>query len=204
MKRKLWFLPESPDILGMLLEQATITVEGLEALSAWAAGDADAAERLRAAEHRADDKKRELRLGLTQAFTTPLEPEDLFELSVGVDDVLNSAKNAVREAEVMGTSSDAAIAEMAEQLTEGGKALVEAIDALRRHDHTAATAAADRAVTTERKLEHAYRRAMSSLVELDNLREVAARRELYRRLARTGDRIVGVAERVWYAVLKQS
>jgi len=30
------------------------------------------------------------------------------------------------------------------------------------------------------------------------------RRELYRRLARTGDDLVRVADRVWYAVLKES
>ena len=52
-------------------------------------------------EHRADEQKRQLRQALTSAFTTPLEPEDLFQLSVGLDDVLNNAKNAVREAEVM-------------------------------------------------------------------------------------------------------
>jgi hypothetical protein len=44
---------------------------------------------------------------------------------------------------------------------------------------------------------------MSALVATDDLREVAVRRELYRRVSRTGDHVVGVAERVWYAVLKQ-
>jgi hypothetical protein len=43
---------------------------------------------------------------------------------------------------------------------------------------------------------------MSALIDIEDLREIAARRELYRRLARTGDRLVDVAERVWYAVLK--
>ena len=45
---------------------------------------------------------------------------------------------------------------------------------------------------------------MSALIDIDDLREVAARRELYRRLSRTSDAIVAVAERIWYAVLKQS
>ncbi len=43
---------------------------------------------------------------------------------------------------------------------------------------------------------------MSALVDVPDLREIASRRELYRRLARTGDHLVDVAERVWYAVLK--
>ena len=46
--------------------------------------------------------------------------------------------------------------------------------------------------------------AMSALIEIEDLREVAARRELYRRLARTGDEVVEVAERVWYSVLKET
>jgi hypothetical protein len=44
---------------------------------------------------------------------------------------------------------------------------------------------------------------MSALVGADDLREVTIRRELYRRASRTGDLVVGVAERVWYAILKQ-
>jgi hypothetical protein len=45
---------------------------------------------------------------------------------------------------------------------------------------------------------------MSALIDVNDLREVAARRELYRRLARTGDDLAAVAERVWYSVLKES
>jgi hypothetical protein len=39
---------------------------------------------------------------------------------------------------------------------------------------------------------------------VDDLREVAARRELYRRFARTSDDLREVAERVWYSVLKET
>ena len=90
---------------------------------AWARGDQAAVDRLRECEHRADERKRELRAALTVAFTTPLEPEDLFELSRGLDRVLNNAKNAVREAEVMEAAPDAAIAEMAAELADGTRTL---------------------------------------------------------------------------------
>ena len=82
-----WFLPETPDVVGMLRRQTEITLEGMEALVAWANGDVAAVDRLRELEHRADDCKRELWSALTVAFTTPLEPEDLFELSRGLDRV---------------------------------------------------------------------------------------------------------------------
>lgn len=197
-----WFTPQAPDVLGMVREQTEITLEGLEALLAWSQDDAAAAERLRAAEERADERKRALRIALTEAFVTPLEPEDLFALSRGLDDVLNSANNTVREAELMRCGPNAAIAAMADDLVDGTRHLLAALTALARHDEGAATQAADEAVRSQRGLQRAYRDAMSALVAVEDLREVAARRELYRRLARTGDHLVDVAERVWYAVLK--
>lgn len=199
-----FFLPESPDVVGMLRSQAAITVEGIDALVAWTGGDQGAADRVRACEHRADEHKRTLRRALTAAFVTPLEPEDLFELSRDVDTILNSAKDLVREAEVMGTGPDAAMADMARELAEGVRHLEEAIAAIAQADRSErATAAADAAVKSQRRLERAYRGGMSSLIDQGDLREVAARRELYRRLARTGDELVRAAERVWYSVLKE-
>jgi uncharacterized protein Yka (UPF0111/DUF47 family) len=204
MRPRHWFLPEAPDVLGMLREQTAITVEGMDALLAWARGDLAAAERVRECEHRADEHKRRLRAALTVAFTTPLEPEDIFELSSGLDSVLNNAKDAVREADVMNTSPDAAIAEMARELAEGTRRLADAFAALAGDGETNATTAADDAIKSQRRLEHVYREAMSALINASDLREVAARRELYRRLARTSDGLVEVAERVWYSVLKAS
>jgi uncharacterized protein Yka (UPF0111/DUF47 family) len=202
--RRRWFLPDTPDVLGMLRAQTDVTVEGMESLVAWAKGDPAAADRLREFEHLADDRKRELRTALTAAFTTPVEPEDLYELSRGLDRMLNDAKNAVREAEVMQTAPDAAMAEMASELAEGTRHLAEAFAKLDRERGAAATEAATRAAKSQSRLEKIYRQAMSGLIEVADLREVAAKRELYRRFARTSEELRDVAERVWYCVLKQS
>ena len=202
-RRRAWFLPATPDVLGILGGQTAITIDGMAALVAWAQGDPEAAVSLRECEHRADDHKRELRGALTVAFTTPLEPEDLFELSRGLDRVLNGAKNAVREAEVMETAPDAAIAEMAAELAEGVGELAAAIAALGRGELDETTASASRAAKSQSRIEKVYREAMSALIAVNDLREVAAKRELYRRLARASDDLREVAERVWYSVLKQ-
>ena len=203
--RRRWFLPYTPDLVGLLQAQAEVTVEGLDALVAWAHGDGAAGERVRECEHLADGRKRELREALTQAFAPPLEPEDLFELSQGLDEVLNGAKNTVREAEVMGARPDRAIAEMAAELDDGVKNLAAAFAMLGdRSGRDAATQAADRAIKNQRRLEHRYRAAMSALIDVEDVREVTAKRELYRRLVRTSDHLAMVAERVWYAVLKAS
>lgn len=199
-----WFLPDTPDVLGMLEQQSAVTVEGMDALAAWARGEAGAGERLRAAEHAADQRKRELRAALSEAFSTPAEPEDLFELSRDLDEVLNGAKNFVAEAEAMGTRPDPAIVAMTAELAAGTRQLDEAFRRFAAEDRAAATELADAAVKRQRDLQHSYRRAISALIENPDLREVSARRELYRRLARCGDELVLVAERVWYSVLKES
>jgi hypothetical protein len=196
-------LPETPDVLGILREQLAVTSEGMEALVAWARGDASQADVVRDCEHRADERKRAIRLTLTTAFTTPLEAEDLFALSGQLDAVLNGAKDAVREAEVMALVPDQPMAEMAELLLEGVRHLGRAFDTL-GSDSAAATAAADAALKSQRQVEKVYRRAMGELLEVDDLRQVMARRELYRRLARLADGLTDVAERVWYAVVKEA
>ena len=112
MSTRRWFLPDNPDLLGMLREQTTITVEAMDSLVAWSAGDAGGAERVRACEHRADDAKRKLWLALREAFSPPLDAEDLFKLSADLDEVLNASKDLVREMEVMDMQPDEPVHQM--------------------------------------------------------------------------------------------
>jgi uncharacterized protein Yka (UPF0111/DUF47 family) len=203
MSGRHWFLPADSNVLGLLHEQATVTVEGMEAFAAWAAGDTGAADRVRACEHRADDAKREVLRALRTAFVTPFEPEDVFALSRAVDWILNHAKDAVGESEVMACPPDAVVSDMAGELVTAVRQLEAAILALGAGDGDPA-AAAEAAIKAERRLEKSYRRGMAALLELEDLREVTARRELYRRCSRIGENVDEVAERVIYAVVKES
>ena len=125
-----WFLPDEPDVLGGLRSQMAVTVAGMDAFAAWAAGDTTAAEIVRAKEHEADEARRALRAALRDAFITPISPEDVFILSQLLDKTLNGAKDVVREAEVMDMPPDAPMAEMAERLREGTSHLSRAFDAI--------------------------------------------------------------------------
>jgi uncharacterized protein Yka (UPF0111/DUF47 family) len=199
---KRWFLPDTPDVLGLLRQQSGVTVTGVQAFADWSAGDAAKADAVRAAEHEADDLCRSLAMQLRSAFTTPLEPEDIYVLSERLDVVLNGAKNAVREAEVVEITPDGALADMAGYIVEGVRRIDEAYAAL-TVDADAAIAAADAATKSERHVEHRYRAAMSDLLAQEDLREVVKWREMYRRYARIGDSLASVANRVWYAVVKE-
>jgi uncharacterized protein len=198
-----WFLPESPDVVGMLGAQLDTTRAALVAFAAWAHGDAAQADVVRRCEHEADDQKRALWRALRTAFVTPIDAEDLFVMSAELDEVLNGAKDVVREADVWRMTPDPAMAQIADLLAEGVGRLGEAF-ALLGEPGDGATTAADAAVKSQRAVERVYRQGMSTLIDHPEPREVIGRRELYARLLDVSSRLCAVAERVWYAVVKEA
>jgi uncharacterized protein len=202
--RRAWFLPATLDVIGMLRAQAAVTIEGIEAMRSWAGGYETGADRVRELEHAADDRKRELFAALTESFTTPVDAEDLYMMSKHLDDVMNGAKDAVRESEVMALPPDEHVQKMTGFILEGVRHLDDAFRLLRPYDGVdgSKTEAADAAIKSQRQLERVYRHAMSALLDVDDLREVMGRRELYRRFSRIGDSVIEAAERVWYSTLK--
>ena len=202
VKSSHWFLPETPDVIGGLRRQVAATVEGMEAFAAWAHGDEGAADRLREARRESDAARRDLVDSLRAAFVTPLEPEDAFTLSRGIDRIIGHALDLVGEAQVMDSPPDSGVGQMADLLAQAVRRISEAIGHL-GSDSDAATAAADGALETERVVAKAYYQGMAALLEVDDMRERISRRELYRRCARIGEGVVDVAERVQYAIVKQ-
>jgi uncharacterized protein Yka (UPF0111/DUF47 family) len=199
-----WFLPETPDVVGLLRDQVAATVAGLDALAAWAGGDAAAVRALEDAEQRSQATRRALLDALRVAFVLPLEPEDAFSLSRGADRILHRAGDVAKEAEAMAAGPlDPGIAGLAAGLAGAVRHIGEAIADLGGNPDRA-TAAAEAAIEAERRVQDDYYGGMAALLEVQDMRERIARRELYRRCSRIGELVVDVAERVIYAVVKQS
>lgn len=205
--RRRWFLPESPDVIGMLQQQAELTAQGMRTFAQWAAGAYEQGQEVRDLEHECDDVRRTLAQAVREAFTTPVNPEDLYQLSMDLDKVMNEAKSTVRESEAMSFPPDHEIAEMAKFLVEGVEHLQVAFEFLDgKKDKTGdrATDAANAAVKSQRHLERAYRRAMTELMNTTDLKVILGSRELYRRVLAMSEGIIDVADRVWYCRVKES
>ncbi|MBK5289415.1 MAG: DUF47 family protein [Acidimicrobiia bacterium] len=202
MKRWNWFLPPRLDLVGMLQAQVNVTVEGMDALVAWSNGEAGAGDRVRQCEHRADDAKRALWRALREAFSPPMDAEDLFALSSDLDEVLNGAKDIVREMEVMSVAPDSAMRDMSMQLRDSVSSLSGAFADLAGDGDP--TGNADVAIRHVRQMERVYRAAMPVLLDRSDERDVVGMREAYRRLLSLGDSVRRVADRVWYATVKES
>ncbi len=203
VKRGHWFLPETPDVVGLLRRQLEVTLDGLEAMCRWCAGDPAGADELEAAEQRGETAKRELMTALRAAFVTPLEPEDVFSLSRGIDWILDHSLDLVREAQVLHAKPDAGLAEMAQELLDAVRHVDRAIASI-TDDEDAATKAAYEALAAERRLERSYYQGMAALLEVEDMRQRISRRDLYRRCSRIGETVVEVSERIVYAVVKES
>src|SRR6185369_11555486 len=57
---KRWFLPYTPDVLALLLEQSDVTCDGITAFVRWSRGDLDQNKAVRRNEHDADAARRKL------------------------------------------------------------------------------------------------------------------------------------------------
>ena len=198
-----WFLPQNPDVMETLARQADVTVAGANAFASWAGGDRSQEEQVRSCEHQSDQVRRQLSRQLRQAFSTPIDQEDLFTLSERLDAVLTGLKNVVREAESYPLEPDAVMGAMAGEVVAGVQHLSTALAHLVR-DADVATREADAAASAERRMEKIYRDAMRDLLAGDDLRELMMRGEFYRRTLDVGERLTRVADRVWYAVVKEA
>lgn len=196
------FLPAAPDVLALLVAQGESSVTGMAALSAWShGGGPDAAMAVRAAREAAHKGRRELLAALQVALSAPVDQEDLYTISERLDRILEIARRALREAEVLGWSPDDYAATMSDRLLEGTRALLASFELLVKAPEEAGRRA-DVASDAVDDVEHDYRDAMGALLAADDLRTVLAGQDIYRRYLAVADAIVAVADRLWYVVLR--
>lgn len=195
-------IPAPPDVVALLVAQGELTVAGMDAFKEWShAGGQDLAGAVRSAQHEAYHARRELLAALQAALSTPVDQEDLYALSERIDRILTEARDALREAEVLGYAPDAHTGTMAERLAEGTRALVTGFELLRK-DPEEAGRRADAASEAVHHVERDYREAMAKLLQADDLRAVLAGQLLYRRYLGVAEAIVAVADRLWFVVLR--
>jgi predicted phosphate transport protein (TIGR00153 family) len=145
----------------MIRDQASLTLEGMEALKDYMTGnDPEAAARLIAKEKQADEARRILIDELNQTFVTPFDREDIFTLSRTIDDVIDYAYSTVNEMEILKVEPTPFMLRMASLLRDGANEVLLAVDCLEEHprvtnDH------AQRAKALENKVEDVYREALA-------------------------------------------
>jgi predicted phosphate transport protein (TIGR00153 family) len=188
----------------LLSRQSSKTVEGLEALFAFAEdGTREKANSVRNLEREADELRRILIEELDKTFVTPIDREDIFSLSRAIDDIIDYANTTVDEMEIYGVKGDEHIKEMINILRKAARELDEAVKILKSYPKIASEHAV-KAKAYENTMEKAYHMALAELFKGSDTVYMLKMREIYRHLSNAADRGDEAANIISSIVMKHS
>jgi uncharacterized protein Yka (UPF0111/DUF47 family) len=164
-------------------------------------GDPAIGQSIRQDEHEADRVKIRNLHTLNEAFSTPIDREDLYRAIIDLDEIVNYCKTTVSEMGVLALTPDKHCLEMAMHIKLGTDALFQGYSRLAKQPALAAEDA-DIARKAERRVEKNYRRAIAELFVGTDYIHMFKRREIYRHLSNAADRMANCANTLHDIVVK--
>jgi len=176
----------------LLLQQAELTLEGFNILQEYMSQpDKKLAQRIREVEKEADEVRRILIDELNRTFVTPFDREDIFALSLTIDDMLDYAYTTVDEMEIFQAEPNEYLRRMVSLLHDAAMEIYRGVQRLGEHPGVANEHAV-RAKALENRVEKVYREALAHLFTtpqtLDDIVVMLKLREIYRHLSNAADR----------------
>lgn len=176
----------------LLLKQAEYAQEGWETLAKYCEEpNRDLAAAVSKLEKEADEVRRILIDELNRTFVTPFDREDIFALSLTIDDVLDYADTTIEEMDMLEVEPSPFIERMVSLLSNAAAEIYLGVQRLEEHPSVANDHAV-RAKALENRVEEVYREAIAELFhmpkDVDHIIEMLKRREIYRHLSNAADR----------------
>jgi predicted phosphate transport protein (TIGR00153 family) len=187
------FKPHPDNFVNRLLEQASLTLRGMELLKAYMEKpSASVDEQITATEREADEVRHMLIDELLRTFVTPIDREDISALSRAIDDMLDYAYTTVDEMEILKVKPTSEMQHIASLLYDGACEIHLAVQRLQDNHPGVASDHARRAKASENRVEQAYREALADLFSspknVDDVMKMLKKREVYRHLSNAADR----------------
>jgi uncharacterized protein Yka (UPF0111/DUF47 family) len=191
------------DFFNLLTEQAEKTLAGVKALGQWLNdGGNDRCQIVKDIEREADTLKLQLGHKLFESYITPFDREDIYDLSLHLDEVINAAKAIVREMEACEVSSDNQyLKNMSFILVEGTESIRNSFANL-KVNLKESTVQAELARKSENRLTKMYRLAIKELFAMDDLKTIIRIKEVYRSMLAAAERIDIVGEKLLLTIMK--
>jgi predicted phosphate transport protein (TIGR00153 family) len=200
--------PREDKFVGLLIQQTEITIQGLQLLEKWFGKDElkdKAIDQMREKELEADEVRRILIDELHSTFITPLDREDIFMLSLYIDDILDYCYTTVEEMQLLEVEADEHLYNMIKMTREATLELKMAFERIFANPRVAGEHAR-RAKKLENEVEHLYRVAISELFtkakDFKPLMVMLRRREVYRHVSNMADQADKAADILGMVVMK--
>jgi hypothetical protein len=194
--------PKMPDFFSLLTEQCQhVGITAGRLVEFMETGDAAVGCLIREDEHEADRVKIRNLHTLNEAFSTPIDREDIYRAITMLDEIVNYCKDTVNEMDALGVTPDDYTREMAGLLHQGAVSLVNGFGKLDKNPVDAAVDA-DLARKANRKVEKLYRKALAALFQGDDYVHMFKRREIYRHLDNAAERVAHCANTLHDIVVK--
>ncbi len=194
--------PQTPDFFQMLLEQSIQVTHSINRLVEYMeTGDIEIGHMLKQDEHVADTIKARNLHALNEAFSTPIDREDIYRAIMDLDEVVTYCKTTVNEMDVLGVSPDQFMLDMSRLLLQGAESLTDGFAKLAKLPDTAVLDA-DAARKAERQVEKLYRKALPELFQGEDYINMFKRREIYRHIAYAAEHMAGCANTLHDIVVK--
>lgn len=196
--------PKMPDFFGMIGEQSDKVTHTVDLLVAYMEqGNPEIAEALKQDVHEADLIKVRNLHELNNAFSTPIDREDIYRAIVALDDIVLYCKTTVHEMDVLGVTPDDFMRDISHSIKEGVEALSRGYAKLGTSP-AAAAEDANAARHADRHAEKLYRAALPVLFEGADYINMFKRREIYRHLTNAAHHMALCANRLHDIVVKIS
>lgn len=201
------FKSEKEDtFIRLLIQQAEVTVEGIALMQECIQQpDETAIEKMRAKEYEADEIRRILIDELHNTFITPIDREDIFNLSLNIDEMIDYALTTIEEMNLLDVDADEHLEEMVALVRQEAEELAMAMHRISVNPRVAGDHA-QRAKKMENEVENIYRLAIADLFtkakDFKPLMAMLRRREVYRHVANMSDRADDAANVVGMVVMK--
>lgn len=190
--------------LSLLDEHAGILTQAADAFRSYVnAGSPTLSDTIHELEKQADDCLSALTTALRDAFVTPIDRQDIYNLGEAIDDMIDYLNSAAAEISIFNVSSTDHMRAMADMLADAATSIAAAVKCL-KSDPPRAWELARQAQYAENLVEDRYRLALAELFNTDDVHQIFKLREVYRHLSNSADRADAIGRLIGKIVIKAS
>ena len=177
-----------PDFYALLIQQATSIRDTVCALCAYCDNPTkENGDFVKEKEHESDQVHYTLEDAINSTFITPIDRDDLFRLSIAIDDLADYAWTTVRDLRIYDILPDQNLIDMANILLQMSEGLLRCVQYLKTNRALVA-AEAKKVKKLENRMNEKHHASIAELFASDDVKKILKYREIYSHMNHASDK----------------